>query len=263
MSDHRKARIAGRFGAAAVDYDAHSPLQRKAALQLALRVQGLALPNAPRVLEIGCGTGHLTHALLPALGGRWLVSDIAPAMVDACRRNLGGSVVDYIVMDGERPAIAAGCFDLIVASLAAQWFVDLPAALARLASLLAPGGRMALATLGAGTFAEWTEAHAAAGLTAATPAFPDAAALARAFPPGLEVEVNEERFVEPLAEPLEFVRGLRLIGADTPAPGTKPLSAGQLRRVLRALAAYRGIHYRLLYAIARRSSSTSQPRTTR
>jgi malonyl-CoA O-methyltransferase len=258
------SRIAARFGAAAVDYDAHSPLQREAALRLAARVKRLALPAAPRMLEIGCGTGHLTRELLPALGGDWVVSDIAPAMVRACRRQVGGTA-QYVVMDGERPALAAGRFDLILASLAAQWFSDLPAALAALSDLLAPGGRIALATLGAGTFAEWRAAHAAAGFSAATHAYPDAAALARAFPTDLEVDLVEERYVEPLGDPLEFVRGLRRIGADTPAPGTQPLSAGQLWQVLRALGAagHGGMSYHLLYAIALRSSSTSQPRPTR
>lgn len=259
-----KSRIAARFGAAAIDYDAHSPLQHEAALRLAARVERLPLPARPRVLEIGCGTGHLTRTLLPVLDAEWIASDIAPEMVATCRESIGTGAA-YLVMDGERPTLTDARFDLIVASLAAQWFVDLPATLGRWSRLLAPGGRIALATLGAGTFAEWRAAHAATGFTAATPAYPDAAALQRAFPADMEVAIEEEGFVEPLADPLEFVRGLRRIGADTPAPGTRPLTAGQMRRVLRACAdaGHAGTTYHLLYAIALRSSSTSQPRTTR
>lgn len=259
MKDH-KALVAGRFDAAAADYDAHSPLQRRAALHLAQRVKALTLPTAPRVLEIGCGTGHLTQALLPQLGGTWFVSDIAPAMVAACRANVDAAA-QFLVMDGERPALAPEGFDLIVASLAAQWFADLPAALTELSALLAPGGHIALATLGADTFAEWRAAHDALGLAAATPVYPAADVLARAFPAGLDVSVAEERFVEPLGDPLDFLRGLRRIGADTPRPGSRPLAAGRLRQVLRAVSG--GTTYHLLYAIALRSSSTSQPRTTR
>jgi malonyl-CoA O-methyltransferase len=263
MKQH-KSRIAARFGAAAPEYEAHSQVQRQAAARLAERVKALTLPAAPRVLEIGCGTGHLTRALLPAIGGDWLVSDIAPAMVETCRVDIGDSA-RYAVMDGEAPALAAGSFDLVVASLAAQWFVDLPAALAALCELLAPGGCIAIATLGVETFAEWRAAHEVAGVVAATPSYPDAAQLAQAFPPHMAAEVEEERVLEPLADPLEFVRGLRRIGADTPAPGTEPLSAGQLRQVLRALADARhgGTSYHLLYAIGLRSSSTSQPRPMR
>jgi malonyl-CoA O-methyltransferase len=264
MKSH-KSRIAARFGAAAPEYEAHSQVQRQAAARLAERVRTLSLPAAPRVLEIGCGTGHLTRELLPALGGDWIVSDIAPAMVATCRRELGDCDALFAVMDGEAPALAAGRFDLIVASLAAQWFVDMPAAMASLSNLLTPGGCLAIATLGIDTFSEWRDAHATAGLTAATPAYPDATELARAFPDDLIVEIEEEVVLEPFADPLEFLRGLRRIGADTPAPGTEPLSAGQLRQVLSALADARhaGTSYHLLYAIALRSSNTSQPRPTR
>jgi malonyl-CoA O-methyltransferase len=260
----RKSLIAARFGAAAGEYDEHSSLQREAASRLASRVLQLGLPPQPRVLEIGCGTGHLTRALQPVLGGVWLATDIAPQMVAACRASFGDGI-EYAVMDGEHPALADRRFDLIVASLATQWFADLPTAFVRLAQLLAPGGRIALVTVGDGTFAEWQEAHAAVGLKAATPDYPDAATLAKAFPAELSVAIQEEDFVEPLEEPIEFVRGLRRIGADTPAPGTKPLTAGQMRKVMKALldAGHTGITYRLLYAIALRSSSTSQPRTTR
>ena len=262
MTAH-KTRIASRFAAAAADYDAHSPLQRAAAQQLASQVLSLALPAKPRVLEIGCGTGHLTRALLPAIGGAWIVSDIAPAMTNGCRHQLGNAA-SYLVMDGEHPALAAGNFDLIVASLAAQWFADLPAALAGLAKLLAPGGRIALATMGAGTFAEWRRAHQTVGCEAATHDYPNAAALADAFPPELAVTVTESVRVEAFADPLEFVRGLRRIGADTPITGRRPLTARQMRQVLRAFAAdASGISYHLLFAIALRSSNTSQPRATR
>jgi malonyl-CoA O-methyltransferase len=245
----RKARIAARFGAAAAGYDAASPLQREAATRLAQRIAALPRPAAPRVLEIGCGTGHLTRALAPVIGGTWTITDIAPEMVAACRAD-GFPAAHYFVMDGEHPACAPGSFDLVVSSLAAQWFADLPAALAGLATLLAPGGRIALATLGAATFAEWRAAHAAQGLRAATPDYPDRERLRQSFPAALTTQVTEETFVAPLEQPLDFVRGLRAIGADTPAPGSRPLTAGQLRRVLSALAAPAGMSYHLLYAVA-------------
>lgn len=248
----RKARIAARFDAAAERYDAHSPLQREAAARLARRVLALDLPPDCRVLEVGCGTGHLTRELRGRVGGQWTVSDIAPAMVAACLRGNPGVV--GLVMDAEQPSLD-GPFDLIVSSLTAQWFADLPAALERLSRLLAPGGHIALATLGKGSFAEWRAAHTALGLRAATPDYPTAAELARAFPNSVRTDVFEETIAVPLADPLDFVRGLRAIGADTPAAGTTPLSAGQLRKVLRRLAADapEGVGYHLLYAIATRA----------
>lgn len=251
----RKARIAGRFASASASYDAHSPVQRLAAQRLAERIRHLDLPVRPRVLEIGCGTGHLTRELMPELGGTWIVSDIAEPMVAECRR-LAGPAADYMVMDGERPALADGSFDLIISSLALQWFIDLPAALTKLAPLLAPQGHMALVTLGADTFVEWRLAHEALGESSPTPAYPDKSLLCRAFPDSLMVDVIEEHLVEPVLEPLKFLHGLRRIGADIPAPGIRPMPAGRLRRVMRAwtIAGHAGMTYHLLYALARRPS---------
>jgi len=255
MSTH-KTRIAARFGAAHADYEAHADIQRQAAAQLAARVRKLALPPQPRVLEIGCGTGHLTRQLAPAIGGDWLVTDLAPAMVAACRRHCSeaGVAAHFATLDGEHPNLPAASFDLIVSSLAAQWFEDLPAALARLTALLAPGGHLALVTLGAKSFREWRAAHAGLGLVPATSVYPDAARLRSSFATELDVTIAEEELREPFATPLDFLRRLRLIGADTPAANTRPLSTGQLRRVLKALAGQgtTAVTYHLLYALAKR-----------
>ncbi len=246
-----KAHIAARFGAAVDSYDAASPIQRYTAKRLAELVSMLPLPEVPRVLEIGCGTGHLTRELLPRVGGDWVVTDIAAAMVSACREQCGGAA-QYVVMDGEQPAFAPDSFDLIVSSLAAQWFTDLPATLAVLAPLLKLRGQIALATLGSGTFAEWQAAHKAVGLTAAAQVYPEAAQLEQMFPITMRTTVSEEYVADPDVEPIDFVRGLRAIGATMPIIDRVPLSAGQMRKVLSTLrdVAQQGISYHLLYAIA-------------
>lgn len=244
-------RVAARFAGAATTYDAHSRVQRHAAARLAGLIATASLPPRSRVLEIGCGTGHLTHLLtlhLPA--ARLVVTDIAPAMVAACRKRLPQH--HYAVMDGTRPSVA-GPFDLVCANLAAQWFPDLAAALDRLAALLSPGGVLALSLLSAGSFREWHAAHGAFGLTPGTLAFPSPDACRAAFPAGGRLQLVEETHVDRPDSALGFLRGLRALGADTAAPGHKPLPAGKLRQVLRKLGDAPQISYELLYALYRRS----------
>jgi malonyl-CoA O-methyltransferase len=49
-----------------------------------------ALGQYPRVLEIGCGTGFLSEALLARLPAASLTAtDIAPAMLERARQRLG------------------------------------------------------------------------------------------------------------------------------------------------------------------------------
>jgi malonyl-CoA O-methyltransferase len=242
------ARVATRFDAAAASYDAHSPVQRHAAARLAGLIATAGLPPRPRVLEIGCGTGHLTHALTLHLpGARILATDIAPSMVAACQTRLPQH--DYAAMDGTRPVVT-DAFDLICANLVAQWFADLPAALARLAALLAPGGVLALSLLGDGSFREWRAAHTRLGLSAGALDFPTRAVCASAFPAG-NLTLTGEHHVDRPDSALGFLRGLRAIGADTAAPGHRPLTSAQLRQVMRALGDAPEIVYELLYAVWR------------
>jgi len=224
----RGERIARAF-AGARDYDRHARIQREVASDLAGRIAALDLPASPRVLEIGCGTGFLTRAMAEAgIGGRWMVTDIAPEMVERCRERLGGSEDRrFAVLDGEFGTPPDSPFDLICSSLALQWFEDAAAALSRMAGWLAPGGHCVVATLGPGSFAEWRAAHAAEGLVAGTPAFAPVADLAR-----LDSALTVENRIERHADARAFVHALKAIGAGTSAPGHRPLTPAELRRVM-------------------------------
>ncbi|CDO36271.1 methyltransferase domain-containing protein [Novosphingobium sp. KN65.2] len=225
----QRERIATAF-ARAPDYEGHARVQRSVAVRLAERIAALDLPQSPRVLEIGCGTGFLTRALVAAgIGGDWTITDIAPEMVERCRANLGDAPSRrFATMDGEFGTPEGGPFDLICSSLALQWFTDAPAALARMAEWLAPGGHCLVTTLGPRTFAEWREAHAAEGLVAGTPEFRPVEDFTRLAPAALDIEA----LVESHADARAFLRSLKAIGAGTSSPRHRPLPPGVLRKVM-------------------------------
>lgn len=243
----RKQKVADAFAAAADTYDSAAEAQAKAADRLVELVGGLSLPTHPTVLEVGCGTGLLTRRLLPRIGGDWVITDLSPTMVEAAKATLGVDKAQYRVMDAEQPDTPVGLFDLIVSNLAAQWFGDLGRAVNRLRACLAPGGTLALSTLGAGSFAQWHQAHAALGLASGIPHYPDAAALAAQLPACARVltETVEVRHDDAHA----FVTALKRIGAGTPTAGHQPLSPGALRKVLRVMGAPVTITYVLHYAL--------------
>jgi malonyl-CoA O-methyltransferase len=228
MIDH--ARIASSFGQA-LDYDTYATAQRQVALRLAGHIAALPLPDLPlserpRVLEVGCGTGFLGEALLPALPhGDWTMTDIAPAMLERARLRMDGwERIAYRVMDGEHPDMA-GPFDLICSSLAVQWFDDLAAGLHRLAALLRPQGWLAFSTLAQGSFAQWREAHG--DLPCGVPHYPSPEALEAM---GFTVHMMDVPITGGAKAFLHHVRG---IGARLPRAGYAPLSPGQLRVVMR------------------------------
>lgn len=243
----RKQVVADAFAAATDTYDSAAVAQARAADRMVALVADLSLPHSPTVLEVGCGTGLLTRRLLPRVGGDWLVTDLAPAMVEAARHAVASDKAQFRVMDGEHPDTPVGLFDLVVSNLAAQWFGDLGRAANQLRACLAPGGTLVLSTLGRGSFAQWIEAHARLGLSAGTPCYPDAESLRALLPRGSRVltEAVDVRHDDAHA----FVAALKRIGAGTPAPGHAPLSPGALRKVMRGLGAPVTITYVIHYAL--------------
>lgn len=232
-----KAAVGSAFAAAAADYDRAAGLQRDVAMALAQRIASLDIGDVPDILEIGCGTGFLGHAVAPFRpAGRWICTDLAPSMV-ARTRDTAIHSARYIAMDGERPCIAEGPrFDLICSSLAVQWFTTPSLSFAALAALLKPGGYLVFSTLGARSFEEWRRLLAAHDLTSGTPHYPDAADWAARLPTTGTTTVAEEDRTVAYPDPYQFLRDLKQIGAGTPRQDHRPLSAGQLRRALRGIA---------------------------
>jgi len=234
-------RIGAAFSAAAATYEQAAGVQARVAAGLAARLDTLPpLPAAPRVVEIGCGTGLLTRRLAARLGpgARILATDLSAPMIARARAALGADPrLAFAVMDGEAPALAPASCDLIVSSLAVQWFGDLGRALGGFARALAPGGALLVTTLGAGTFAEWRAAHQALGVEPGLRPFPTAQALGGMAPAGGTTRISCERIDEHYANGLAFARGLAATGAVVPRPGHRPLPSGTLRRIIQHLGA--------------------------
>jgi len=251
----RKGQVRQAFGSAAATYDQHADTQRHVALRLAEKIATQTLPPAPRVLEIGCGTGFVHASLQPALAyGEWVFSDLSPDMVAVARERFGHLPNTYfVVMDGEHPCFAptAG-FNLIVSSLSFQWFEQLAESVEALRRLLAPGGLLAFSTMAIDSFHEWRAAHSELGLEAATPDYPSPTRLQALWP---EAEVSDEHITQSYPSARDFLRQLKGIGAQVPAPGRQPLTAGALARAMRQFEAMGGrstyhVAYCLLPALA-------------
>ena len=245
MTSDRKGRIETAFGAAADRYDDHAGVQRVVARTVADLVGQVdvlgRLPSHARVLEIGCGTGMLTRELQV----RWphaelTVTDLSPAMIGtaAKSRMLAGA---FLPMDGEHPWFDGQWFDLIVSSLAFQWFDDMPVAVARLFDLLRPGGSLIFSTMAERSFTEWREAHGELGMVAGTPDYPSLSEFRRltaAYPDGAAFD---EDYVVDFGNGRGFLGHLQGIGATVAVEGRVPLTSGELRRVLKVFEA-KGAH---------------------
>ena len=248
MIEGRKQRISDAFGAAAAHYDEHAGPQRFAARLVADLAQRQRPQGVRRILEIGCGTGLLTRDIQ----ARWpdaeiIVTDLSPGMLD--KAAAGGLVAaTFLAMDGEAPAFDGPWFDLILSSLAFQWFDDLSAAIARLAALLRPGGSLIFSTMGQGSFARWRAAHAACGLEAGVPDYPSLDALRAMLRGHADSFAFDETVVLDGGGARELIAHLKGIGAVVPSAGCRPLAPAQLRAVMAAYEAQGGADaYQLLF----------------
>jgi trans-aconitate 2-methyltransferase len=118
-------------------YDESSEPQQAWAVEVLERLSGIA-PDAT-VLDVGCGTGRVTEALLALVPeGRVLAIDASADMVALARERLGERAevwcADALELKVEEPV------DAIVSTAALHWVADHDRLWTRLAGALRPGG---------------------------------------------------------------------------------------------------------------------------
>lgn len=90
------------------------------------------------ILDVGCGTGTLTHELATR-AGRVVGVDASPAMVDAARRAF--PQIEFLVADAlELPF--ENQFDVVFSNAVFHWIADHDRLLKTLRRVLKPGGRL-------------------------------------------------------------------------------------------------------------------------
>lgn len=103
-----------------------------------------AVRGLPRVLEVAAGTGLFTAALARS-AGHVTATDYSPAMVTELERRVraeGLSNVTCAQADLYALDHPAGSFDAVVAANVLHLVPDLPGALAALAAVVKPGGKV-------------------------------------------------------------------------------------------------------------------------
>jgi SAM-dependent methyltransferase len=120
------------FGTVAAAYAEHRPDYAQAAVRWALAPVG----PAPRVLDVGAGTGKLT-AMLVDLGAELTAVEPDPSMLAELRR----AMPDVRSLSGRAEAIPLpdASFDAVLAGQAMHWF-DMSLAGPEIARVLIPGG---------------------------------------------------------------------------------------------------------------------------
>jgi SAM-dependent methyltransferase len=104
-------------------------------------------PDSARVLEVGCGPGHLSVQLAGQHRLEVTGLDLDPAMIARAQANAdrtgnrGGRRPSFLVGDVAALTFPDGSFDLVVSTLSMHHWADPAAGLAEIGRVLRPGGR--------------------------------------------------------------------------------------------------------------------------
>ncbi|HXJ63513.1 MAG TPA: methyltransferase domain-containing protein [Actinomycetota bacterium] len=114
-----------------------------------LEVAGLH--EGERVLDVACGTGVVTRLAAEQVrpGGALAGLDINPAMLAVARSVASlNAAIEWHEASAESLSLNSGSFDVVVSSLGLQFVADKGSAMREMHRVLAPGGRLAIATVG-------------------------------------------------------------------------------------------------------------------
>ncbi len=114
--------------------------QFKSERDRSLTVQALQLSEADRVLEVGCGYGWISRALLDAAKIRWVGLDPSESMVRELRTSLAAYQPRALVGTAYHLPFAAESFDKVICTGVLMHVVDEFAALQEMVRVLRTGG---------------------------------------------------------------------------------------------------------------------------
>ncbi len=150
-----KEAVKQSFDRCGESYNIQASVQHEIAGRLAVLTQ-LHSPFR-KVLEIGCGTGFLTSAIINIhRPEHYIINDISVEMINKtinCLNNISDIRIEKLEGDAETVDFPNG-LDAIVSSSAIQWFTDAGKFFSKAADSLKKGGILAISTFGTNNFLE-------------------------------------------------------------------------------------------------------------
>ncbi len=227
-----KLAMASAFDQAAPHYDEAALLQQEVGSRFIEQLPLFKI-EPRRILDLGCGTGHITQALSSHYPRASITSlDLAVGMVKMTRernrsprfnlwnRLRGRSGHHFLVGDAESLPLADNSFDLIASNLTFQWCSDLPRLFAEIQRVLAPGGLLLFTTLGPDTLKELRASWQAVDSTIHVNSFFDMHDVGDAMLSGKlgDPVVDMEQITITYQKAITLMRDLKSIGAHNMNP---------------------------------------------
>jgi arsenite methyltransferase len=132
--------------AVALVYDNAQAIMRRLMTAFQPPTEWLNIPPGGIVLDVGCGPASITASLVRATGPSGLVLgvDLSEAMLARAVRAESGPQIAFLHADAQRLPLREATVDAVVSMAVLQLVPDPAAALAEMARVLRPGGRLAV-----------------------------------------------------------------------------------------------------------------------
>jgi ubiquinone/menaquinone biosynthesis C-methylase UbiE len=106
------------------------------------RLRWLGPAPGERLLDVGCGTGAATIHLARTLALETVGIDVDPDQIDAARKAAGEAHASFQVADATALPFSDSAFDLVYTNKTTHHIPHWPQAIAEMARVLAPGGKL-------------------------------------------------------------------------------------------------------------------------
>lgn len=226
-----RAQVESQFDRAAATYDSVAALQRQMGDSLLQRTLSHELPRNSRLLDLGCGTGHLLAAFADAQFESLHGLDLSANMIEIARSKC--SQAEYSHASIESMPMADEFFDVLTSNAAIQW-CDPASAAREMFRVLRTGGCVFANTFVVGTLQQWADAFEAAGIESRVHPMHSAEEIKQAFAAAGFVELEVRQVVESSRfESIEAMfASIRRLGASNASDSrSRPISKSEYRKL--------------------------------